>query len=128
MLVARPRREIRVLCRAELFPGSGDIRFFGLGMARRDGGADDIGAHAAVAGCKGFDERRHGWCVHRIGGNDAFDIAERTGKIRIAAAGEQDGVYQPAVEANTHPDARLRGVGIHLLNEVIEAAIEVRHP
>ena len=103
VLIARPRGEIRMLGSTKFLPRRIDVRFFGLGVARRDRGANDVGAHAAITRREGFDERRHCRGVHRVGRNDAVDIAKRTRVVGIASSRQQDGVYQTAVEPDTHP-------------------------
>ena len=83
-----------------------------LGVPRRDGQPQHVGAGARVAGGDGVDESAHLRGQHRLGGHHAVQPAQLADMVCVRTPFEDERVDQPAVEPHPHPHPGLGVVGL----------------
>ncbi len=98
-----------------------------VGVPRRNGKPEHVGAGARVTSGNGVDKAAHFRGQHTFGGNDPVEPAQLPDMVCLRASFKNECVDQAAVEAHPHPHPGLRIVGLLGGYEIVELAVQVRH-
>ena len=100
---------------------------FDVGVPRRDGQPQHVGAGARVARGDGVDEPAHVGRQHPLGRHHPVQPAQLADMVCVRTPFEDERVDQPAVEAHPHAHTGLRVVGLFGGHQIVELAVQVRH-